>query len=135
MSWEGRHAFMSVVKTKYFWSNITGKMITCPNCRSNDIRVYKETRNGVIYKVYICNQCGCAFGAGQELCFVYLQTYWTNKNDQLYNGSSSSNIDWLHRLWKRWSCFRLDRKNIYWLHYYYFLNALMKRHISCQRLD
>ena len=37
------------------------KMITCPKCGSNDIRVYKETRNGVIYTVYICNRCGCGF--------------------------------------------------------------------------
>ena len=57
------------------------------------------------------------------ICFVYLQTYWTNKNNKLYHGSSSSNIDWLHRLWKRWSCFVV------------FLNTLKKHDISCQRSD
>lgn len=35
----------------------------CPKPGSNDIRVYEETRNGVIYTVYIFNWRGCGFGA------------------------------------------------------------------------
>ena len=48
-------------------------MTTCPKCRSNDIRVYQETRNGVIYTVYICNWCG--FGVGQEKYVQYVCEY------------------------------------------------------------
>ena len=37
-------------------------MASCPECGSNNIRVYEETKNGVIYTVYICNWFGCEFG-------------------------------------------------------------------------
>ena len=36
-------------------------MATFPNCQSNDVRVYKDTRNGVIYTLYISNQCEFGF--------------------------------------------------------------------------
>ena len=35
-------------------------MVTCPKCRSNDNRVYKDIRNSVIYTMYICNRCICS---------------------------------------------------------------------------
>ena len=41
-------------------------MATYPKCGSNDIKVYKKTRNSVIYTVYICNQYGCGFDASLE---------------------------------------------------------------------
>ena len=35
----------------------------CPDCRSNDIRMYEKTKNGVIYALNIFIRFDCGFGA------------------------------------------------------------------------
>ena len=39
------------------------KITTCPKFESNNIVVYEDIRNGVVFAGNICSQCGCIFGA------------------------------------------------------------------------
>lgn len=44
----------------------------CPECRSNDIRMYEKTRNGVICAVNIFIRFDCGFGAIEKNLFSTL---------------------------------------------------------------
>ena len=50
-------------------------MVACPTCRLNNLRVYEDTRNILIYAMYVCNQCPCGLGASWEKCVQYVCQY------------------------------------------------------------
>ena len=104
-------------------------MTTCSERKSNYIRVYKETRNGVIHIVYICNQCGCEFGASWKKCVQHACQYTEqikitdcikDVHTAIFTGHMGSENS---------SYFRLARKRMqqaFLLHHHYLPNALME---------
>ena len=102
-------------------------MTASPKC---DIRVYGETRNSVIYTLYICDRCGLMWVRRNVFRRSVLLGNQKNKNDErLYQGSEWSYYHCNYRSWKKSPCFRLDRKRInihFDKHRVYLPNALVK---------